>query len=437
LVHRLSNQCNLLGTVGRLLLSSLLTGLIVVMVAPSAWPQSPRQPPTVLIVGKVYVSPDQPPLGPTSITLLDGKIQSIGPAMKSGAQRSTVGQVARQGLRCDHCVLTAGFWNAHVHFTEAKWNGAGAQAAPKLDGQLTDMLLSRGFTTVVDTASDPTNTVALRRRIESGELKGPRIYTAGGALYPPHAIPFYVRDAVPPEVLSLLAQPATAKEAVADVERNFAIGADLLKLFTGSYVARGHVVPMPLDIAKAAVDDAHAHGKLVFSHPSDLAGTRVAMDAGVDVLAHAPDSPAGIDAALIQRMVDQHMAMIPTLKMFATTGTTNPAYLAPIYAEVRQFHTMGGQLLFGTDVGYMTDYTTAGEFQGLVESGLSPMDMLRMLTTAPADRFKVSDHTGTLAPGMDADLVLLNGDPAQDVKWFSEVRCTIRQGKVVYGNCGE
>ena len=51
------------------------------------------------------------------------------------------------------------------------------------------------------------------------------------------------------------------------------------------------------------------------------------------------------------------MAMIPTLKMFATTVTTNPAYLQPIYDEVRTFHALGGQLMFGTDVGYMTEAT--------------------------------------------------------------------------------
>ena len=72
-------------------------------------------------------------------------------------------------------------------------------------------------------------------------------------------------------------------------------------------------------------------------------------------------------------------------------STFNTERLDPIYAEVRQFHTMGGQLLFGTDVGYMTDYTTAGEFQGLMKSGLGPMDILRMLTTAPAERFGDSD----------------------------------------------
>jgi RNase P/RNase MRP subunit p30 len=47
---------------------------------------------------------------------------------------------------------------------------------------------------------------------------------------------------------------------------------------------------MPLDIAKAAVERTHLNGHLVFAHPSNLAGTQVAIQSGVDVLAHAPDS---------------------------------------------------------------------------------------------------------------------------------------------------
>lgn len=84
----------------------------------------------------------------------------------------------------------------------------------------------------------------------------------------------------------------------------------------------------------------------------------MAIASGVDVLAHAPDTTEGIDAPLLGSMVSRHMAMIPTLKMFATTVTTKPEYLLPIYAEVRQFHELGGTLMFGTDVGYMTGYRT-------------------------------------------------------------------------------
>ena len=61
-----------------------------------------------------------------------------------------------------------------------------------------------------------------------------------------------------------------------------------------------------------------------------------------------------------------NMAMSPTLKMFTTTVTTDPHYMDPMRAEVQQFHQLGGTLIFGTDVGYMSDYTTEGEFLGVL-----------------------------------------------------------------------
>jgi imidazolonepropionase-like amidohydrolase len=189
---------------------------------------------------------------------------------------------------------------------------------------------------------------------------------------------------------------------------------------------------MPLDIAKAAVERTHLNGRLVFSHPSNLAGTQVAIQSGVDVLAHAPDDTEGIDRTLFATMVHQNMAMIPTLKMFGTTVTTNPRYLDPIYAEVRQFHELGGQLIFGTDVGYMHDYTTDGEFIALGKSGLTSADILAMLTTNPASRFGVTSIKGTVTPGKLADLTVLDADPAQDLTNFAKVRMTIRSGKVIY-----
>jgi imidazolonepropionase-like amidohydrolase len=124
--------------------------------------------------------------------------------------------------------------------------------------------------------------------------------------------------------------------------------------------------------------------------------------------------------------------MIPTLKMFRTTVTSNSAYLDPIYAEVRQFHELGGQLIFGTDVGYMQDYTTQDEFTALTKCGLTPMDILAMLTTNPASRFGVSNAKGTVTPGKLADLTILDADPAQTPAAFSQVRMTIRSGRVIY-----
>jgi hypothetical protein len=71
------------------------------------------------------------------------------------------------------------------------------------------------------------NTLAVRRRIETGDVTGPRILTAGLALYPPDGIPYYVRDAVPTELLKLLPQPGTAAQATDTVRTNLDAGADI------------------------------------------------------------------------------------------------------------------------------------------------------------------------------------------------------------------
>ena len=393
------------------------------------WPRRVTHPPLKLAKGtlaiehaRIYTSPTDPVIPDGTVLIVDGRIAAVGSTV-AVPQGTTI-------LPCEHCVVTAGFWNAHVHFTEPKWSFSEWKPAHVLDDQLSDMLTSRGFTTVVDTGSNPINTLPVRRRIETGELAGPFIYTAGPALYPPHGIPFYLH--VPKGLQWIMPQPSTPREAVEDVERNLRGGSDITKLFTGSWVEHGKVLPMPLDIAKAAVERTHLNGRLVFSHPSNLVGTRVAIEAGVDVLAHAPDSTEGIDRSLFATMVHQNMAMIPTLKMFATTVTTSPAYLDPIYAEVRQFHELGGQLIFGTDVGYMTDYSTQDEFAALEKCGLSPMDILAMLTTNPAGRFGVSNLKGTVATGKLADLTVLDADPAQDPAAFSQVRMTIRSGRVIF-----
>lgn len=373
---------------------------------------------------RIYTSPTEPLTEDGTVLIRDGLIAAVGPHVEVPASATVV--------PCDHCVVTAGFWNAHVHFTEPKWLMAEWKHADVLNAQLADMFLSRGFTTVIDLGSNPADTLSIRRRVESGELAGPFIYTAGTALYPPHGAPFYLRETMPAWMVALLPQPATTDAAQGVVRRNLSSGADLTKLFTGSWVARGHVLPMPLDIAKAAVTTTHMNGKLVFAHPSNLAGVRVAIDSGVDVLAHAADDTNGVDQALLSTAISHNMAMIPTLKMFTTTVTKDPHYMDPICAEVNQFHQLGGQLIFGTDVGYMEDYSTEGEFVEFGRSGLNWKDVLAMLTTNPAARMGVFDSKGTVSAGKLADLTVLDADPADGLTNFSKVRAVVRSGRVVW-----
>lgn len=374
-----------------------------------------------VVNAKVYTSPDSPPIDKASVLIQAGKITAVGRHLTIPPGVKT--------LPCDGCVVLAGFWNTHVHFMEPKWADAAHAPAEQLTRQEQEMLTHSGFTTVVDLGSDPSSTMALRRRIESGEVAGPHIYTAGIPLYPKDAIPFYLKGA-PPSLIAMLGQPATPAEADTLVERNIAKGTDVVKLFTGSLLTPSQVVPMRLDIVRAAAEAGHRHGQLVFAHPSNLEGTRVAMEGGVDVLAHAPEKVAGIDDAFIAQLVAHHMVMIPTLKLFSQDAT-----IAQIRAVVSKFHRLGGPLMFGTDTGFVADYDMGEEYRQLYLAGLNYRDVLAMLTTTPARQFSVSKQKGRVAPGMNGDLTILSADPASgDPAAFTQVRYTVRNGRVIYSS---
>jgi len=292
---------------------------------------------------------------------------------------------------------------------------------------------------VVDLGSFLDNTVAIRKRIESGEVTGPKILTAGGGLFPPNGAPFYVRESLPPEVLKMLPQPPTPEEAVQVVRAEIAGGADVIKLFTGSLVGPDQVKLMPEPIAIAAVSEAHAHDRLVFSHPSNIEGAQVAIDARVDVLAHTTSVRGIWSEQMIAQMRRQHMSLVPTLQLWkyeaAKTGASPEDQLqfqTRAAKNLTAYANAGGQILFGTDVGYMTDYDPTEEYAAMSRAGLTPMQILTSLTTAPAERFGESDKRGRISAGMQADLVVLSADPASDPTNFAKVRYTVRGGRIVY-----
>ena len=289
-----------------------------------------------------------------------------------------------------------------------------------------EMLTHSGFTTVVDVASDPSNTTALRRRIQSGDVAGPNIYTSGFGLYPPHGIPFYLDD-LPEKVRAQLPQPESPVAAVQAVGANQEHGSDVVKLFTGSYLTPDNITHMPLEIARAAVQAGHDHQQLIFAHPSDLQGVQVAIESGVDVLAHAPDTIAGVDTNLIKKMVSRKMAMTPTLKLFSGSS-----HIDRIRDMVAQFHHAGGRLLFGTDTGFLTDYDVSEEYHQLELAGLTFRDVLSMLTLNPAAEFHLESHAGRLRVGYDGDLTVLSEDPHGNLRKLTHTLYTIRAGRVVF-----
>jgi imidazolonepropionase-like amidohydrolase len=329
-------------------------------------------------------------------------------------------------IDCAGKTVVAGFWNSHVHFTQAAWRNAAGAPAASLTEHMQEMLTRWGFTTVWDLGSDPTDSLPLRRRIAAGEVAGPNIFLLG-SIFPKDGHPAYL----PAEMQ--LPEAATSGEATQLARAYMGMGLDGVKLFTGSYKGDKPVVNMDPAIAKAAVEVAHAAGKPVFAHPQNMTGVDTVIAAGIDVMAHAAPGAPVYSPEQLARFTQQGIALIPTLSLFAKTPG-GPELAARLVAsavnQLKAFSHNGGPVLFGTDVGFTTLYDTSLEYE-LMHRALSERELLATLTTNRARYFKAG-RKGRVETGLDADLVILDGDPMTDVRNLANVAYTIRAGQIIY-----
>src|SRR2546430_4473677 len=138
-------------------------------------------------------------------------------------------------------------------------------------------------------------------------------------------------------------------------------------------------------------------------------------------------------------MRGENMALPPTLKLWpwelgrlGVPASALERAQANAHAQVRAFMEAGGQLLFGTDVGYMTDYDPTDEYLLLERAGLSFPDVLSALTTAPARRLAAASGAGLVAGRGPAGLVVLARDPAPHIPALAHVRSTTPAGRVLH-----
>jgi imidazolonepropionase-like amidohydrolase len=387
-----------------------------------------------LVHAKIYPSPTEPPIEDGTILVHDGRIRAIGPSTSIKVPRFA-GNVTV--LECQGRVVTAGFWNSHVHIFIPSLLHAEKRSSDEISSQLEQMLTRWGFTTVFDIASLLYNTNNIRRRIEKGDVRGPRILTVGEPFYPKGGTPIYVKGFLEENHIAS-AEVQSTPQALERVRQQIKDGADGIKIFTGAITADG-VLPMPMDLAKAIVSEAHRAAKPVFAHPSNAEGIEVAIRSGVDVLAHTAPMSGDWTPAFTDRLKAAHLALIPTLTLFdveakkaKVSAEENEMWIRQAVQELKAYSDAGGQILFGTDVGYIDQYDTTEEFTLMARAGMSMQQILASLTTNPAERFGNSRRSGRIAKGMDADLLVLDGDPARDITAFSKVHQVIRSGRLIY-----
>jgi imidazolonepropionase-like amidohydrolase len=163
-----------------------------------------------LVGAKIYLSPSEPPIESGTILVQSGHIRSVGPIAEIKIPRGTT------VLDCKGLVVTAGFWNSHVHILLPGLLHAEKLSSRQITSQLQQMLTRWGFTTVFDIASVLQNTNLIRRRIEGGEVKGPRILTVGEPFWEKGGTPIYIKDFLQANHISMpeVESTAQAKERV-------------------------------------------------------------------------------------------------------------------------------------------------------------------------------------------------------------------------------
>jgi imidazolonepropionase-like amidohydrolase len=372
----------------------------------------------VLAGGTVYAAPDVPPVR-EAVVVRGGTVDAIGGPAPADARR----------IDCSGLSICAGFHNSHVHFFERKWAKAAEIPAAELARQLADMLLRYGFTTVFDTGSQWENTRTIRDRIESGEVAGPAIRSTGEGLIAPGGAPSDTVVAMmglfPIAFTELTGDPQAASAA----RRLLDAGVDAVKLFVSS----PGIAPIPEAVMAPAVAEAHRAGKPVFAHPNNAADLLAAVRVGVDIVAHTTPASGAWDAALIDEMRARNVAITPTLMLWQwylrhDRNSTRDRMIETATGQLREWVRAGGEVLFGTDLGAV-EYDPTPEYVLMAEAGLSFGRILESLTTAPARRF---GGDGRIAPGLAADLVVLDGDPEKDIRALGRVRHTIRGGRVIF-----
>ncbi len=367
----------------------------------------------VIYNAHLHLGPGKAPVKNATIVINDGEIAEI----SHDKSRKSVVKIDAKGRS-----VTAGLWNSHVHLTDPKL---------KTDTQvvLTKQFLKYGFTSVVDTGSDLSITHKLIQSIERGEITGPDIITASGSFVYTDGTPSYLPEIKLPEISA----PSQAAHAV---ERVLASGAQGIKIFSGSFISPTETIHLPPDVISAITSAAHEKNAFVIAHPTDKTGLENAIRNGVDILAHTAPTAGALSTDNLNTLIDKQVALIPTLKLWSwELGRLNLPSAAIestqdiAIGQLTAVHEAGGTILFGTDVGYMTDHDPAKEYRLMARAGMNFSAILESLTTAPAQKF--SSNSGRVEVGQPADLVIYKTSPETHSS-FELVDITIKAGTVVY-----
>ncbi len=373
--------------------------------APTAAVQIAGEAVTLALVNGILIDGSgADPLPDVVLVIRAGRIAAAGPraavTIPAGARVVDV-----QGA-----TILPGFINTHAHtgFSESSLEAWAAA----------------GVTTVRDLGRSLSDDLFLQRDELLEDNWHARLVAAGPIVTVPKGYPM-----VP---WGLLGLPVTSPEdAASKVNHLLDAGADVVKIALESGGIFGRSIPvLSAEEAAAIVKVAHQRGTVVSAHILTSSDLEKALDAGVDDVAHM-----AADTVLdpqIKRMVDSGATWVPTLELWKRVGGGNDRTAV---ANLKHYVAAGGKVALGTDyAGYDAVFDLGmpvTEIDLMQQAGMTPMQIIVAATRNAAAVCNMEDELGTLQAGKIADVLVVDGDPLEDMQALTRVRLVIHNGQVI------
>ena len=330
--------------------------------------------------------------------------------------------------------LLPGLIDTHVHLAFDTSTDAVGHLARRRDAEVVDAMQSAGraalrggVTTVRDLGDRGYLSLGLR-----GQAGLPTILAAGPPITTPRGHCHYLGGTAEPTVSDVRAAVREHAERGVDVIKIMASGGNLTP---GS---RQDLAQFPPEVLRAAVDEAHRLGLPVTAHAHAVAAIADAVAAGVDGMEHVSFWTAdGVDAPadLIRLIADRRIAVGATVGMRPVPGLTPPpevaARLPAIVANTRRLRQAGALIVAGTDAGIAPakphDAVRYAPVM-LAQLGYGQAEALRAITSVAAGVCGLAHRKGRLAPGLDADVLAVDGDPIADPDALHRIRAVYAHG---------
>lgn len=310
--------------------------------------------------------------------------------------------------------------------------------------------LMSGFTTVRELGDSHHISTALRKAIDAGYVKGPRIFTAGKSIATTggHADPTngvaYQRMGDPTPADGVINGVDDARKAV---RQRYKEGADLIKITaTGgvlSVAKSGMNAQFKDDELKAIVDTAKDYGFTVAVHAHGKEGMERAIKAGVNSIEHG----TFMDDNTMKLMKQHGTYFVPTISagkyvaekakvpgFFPEMVRLKAAAIGPLIQQTfARAYKAGVKIAFGTDAGVGMHGDNWQEFVFMTEAGMPALAAIQSATIEGARLLGVEQSMGSLKVGKIADIIAVPGDPLTDIQLMGKVNFVMKAG-VVYKN---